>query len=62
MKANYMTYLFSLQKGKFRGDLLQVFQIIKGFDNLDVTHYIRLDSSDFTHTNGYKLVVKFYLK
>lgn len=37
---------------------MQVFKIIKGFSNHDLSSYTRLDQSDFTHNNGYQLMGK----
>ena len=48
--------LFNLTKRRLRGDLIQVFKIIKGHDELDVDKYFTLDRSNFTRNNGYKLI------
>ena len=48
--------LFNLTKRRLRGDLIQVFKILKGFDNLDADKFFTLDLSNFTRNNGYKLI------
>ena len=50
--------LFSLTKRRIRGDLIQVFKMLKGHDNLDVNKYFTVDQSNFTRNNGYKIVGK----
>ena len=48
--------LFNLTKRRLRGDLIQVFKMFKGHDNLDINKYFTLDQSNFTRNNGYKLI------
>ena len=50
--------LFNLSKRRLRGDLIQVFKILKGHDDLDIDKYFTLDHSNFTRNNGYKLIGK----
>ena len=50
--------LFSLPKRRLRGDLIQVFKIIKGLDNMAVDKYFTIDRSDYTRGNGYKIIRK----
>ena len=50
--------LFSLTKRRLRGDLIEVFKIIKGIDNMDMEKYFTIDTSNITRNNGYKIVGK----
>ena len=50
--------LFSLTQRRLRGDLIQVFKIIKGIDNMDCSKYFTLDVSNYTRGNGCKIVGK----
>ena len=50
--------LFSLTKRRLRGDLIEVFKIIKGIENIDMEKYFTIDTSNITRNNGYKIVGK----
>ena len=50
--------LFSLTKWRLRGDLIEVFKIIKGIENMDMEKYFTIDTSNITRNNGYKIVGK----
>ena len=50
--------LFSLSKRRIRGDLIEVFKIFKGFDNINVNDYLTVDRSNLTRNNGYKIIGK----
>ena len=50
--------LFSLTKRRLRGDLIEVFKIIKGIENMDIEKYFTIDTSNITRNNGYKIVGK----
>ena len=50
--------LFSLTKRRLRGDLIEVFKIIKGIENMDKEKYFTIDTSNITRNNGYKIVGK----
>ena len=50
--------LFSLTKRSLRGDLIEVFKIIKGIENMDMEKYFTIDTSNITRNNGYKIVGK----
>ena len=50
--------LFSLEKWRLRSDLIEVFKIVKGIENIDVEKYFMLDTSNTTRCNGYKIVGK----
>ncbi len=50
--------LFSLSKGRLRGDLIEVYKIFKGFDNIDVNDYFTIDRSNVNRNNGFKIVRK----
>ena len=50
--------LFPLTQRRLRGDLIQVFKIIKGIDNMDCSKYFTIDHSNYTRGNGCKIVGK----
>ena len=50
--------LFSLTKRSLRGDLIEVFKIIKGIENMDMEKYFTIDTSNITRNSGYKIVGK----
>ena len=50
--------LFSLSKRRLRGDLIEVFKIFKGFDNINVDDYFTVDRSNVTRNNRCKIVGK----
>lgn len=50
--------LFNLTKRRLRGDLIQVFKIFKGHDNLVANNFFTVDQSNFTRNNGYKIIGK----
>ena len=50
--------LFSLSKRRMRGDLIEVFKMLKGFVNVDVNDYFTLAQSRITRGNGYKIASK----
>ena len=50
--------LFPLTQRRLRGDLIQVFKIIKGIDNMDCSKYFTIDRSNYTRGNGCKIVGK----
>ena len=51
--------LFSLEKRRLRGDLIQTFKILKHVDNVNVHKLFTLNPSN-TRNNGLKLVAKHY--
>ena len=50
--------LFSLSKRRLRGDLIEVYKIFRGFDNINVNDYFTIDRSNSTRNNGFKIVGK----
>ena len=50
--------LYTLTQRRLRGDLIQVFKIIKGIDNMDCSKYFTIDRSNYTRGNGCKIVGK----
>ena len=50
--------LFSLSKRRLRGDLIEIFKMFKGFDNLNINDYLTVDRTHATRSNGYKIVGK----
>ena len=51
--------LFSLETRRLRGQLIEVFKILRGFDNIDYRCLFQL-SEGRTRNNGYKLELKRY--
>ena len=50
--------LFSLSKRRLRGDLIEVFKIVKGIENMNVEKYFTFDTANVTRNNGCKIVGK----
>ena len=50
--------LFPLTQRRLRGDLIQVFKIIKGIDNMNCSKYFTIDQSNYTRGNGCKIIGK----
>ena len=50
--------LFSLTKWRLKGNLVEVFKIIKGIENMDKEKYFTIDTSNITRNNEYKIVGK----
>ena len=49
--------LMNLQERRCRGDLIQVFKIVKGFDKLPFSHFFEISKSNIkTRGHKYKLV------
>ena len=47
--------LFTLTKRRLRGDLIQVYKIFRGHDNLNVEKYFTIDQLNYTRGNGHKI-------
>ncbi len=41
-----------------RGDLIEVYKIFRGFDNINVSDYFTIDRSNVTRSNGFKIIGK----
>ncbi len=50
--------LFSLEKRRLRGKLIECFKILKGLTNVDVNRLFLIDDSSRTRSNGVKLKYK----
>ena len=50
--------LFSLSTRRLRGDLIEVFKMFKGLDNVDINEYFTVSQSNVTRNNGYKIISK----
>jgi len=50
------TGLISMEKRRVRGDLIQVFNILKGVDKLDYSNFFEINFSSRTRGHNYKLV------
>ena len=51
--------LFSLSKRRMRGDLIEVFRIFKGFDNINADDYFQVNRSNRTRSNNsFKIIGK----
>src|SRR5881296_1328807 len=51
-----ITGLSTLEDRRNRGDLIEVFKILRGFSKVDYRHYFQLVNSSKTRGNKYKLV------
>jgi hypothetical protein len=47
--------LISIEKRQTRGDLIQVFKLIKGFDNVDYSNFFQLTSNSRTRGHKFKI-------
>ena len=52
------TGLISLEQRRVRGDLIQVFKMIKGFDKVNYKEFFEISSSSRTRGHSYKIVKK----
>ena len=50
--------LFSLCKRSLRGDLIEVFKIFRGFDNININDFVTTDLTSTTCNNGFKIIGK----
>lgn len=50
--------LFSLSSRRMRGDLIEVFKMFHGLDNVNINDYLNVNRSNNTRTNGFKLTGK----
>ena len=50
-----MLNLYSLEQRRERGDLIEVFKILKGFEGTDPDQYFKLANSDITRGHNLKL-------
>ena len=50
--------LYSLEKRRVRGDMIEVWKIMKGKENVDRASLFTLDTNGVTRNNGYKIVGK----
>ena len=50
--------LFSLSKRRMRGDLIEMFKIFKGFDNMNAENYFTLDQSITRRRHDFKVIGK----
>ena len=50
--------LFSLSKRRLRGDLIEVFKIFHGFDNININDYVTTDLTSIICNNGFKIIGK----
>ena len=50
--------LFSLSKRRLRGDLIELFKIFHGFDNVNINNYLNINRTSTTRSNGYKITGK----
>ena len=50
--------LFSLSKRRLRGDLIEIFKMFRGLDNVNIHDYLNVDERNITRSNGYKIFGK----
>ena len=48
--------LFSLEKRRLRGDLIELFKMFHGFDNVNISDYLTVDRERTTRNNGFKII------
>ena len=48
----------SLSKRRLRGDLVEVFEIFRNLNNININDYVTTDLSSITCNNGLKIIVK----
>ena len=47
--------LYTLKQRRAQGDMIQVFRIVKGLDNMNPNKYFQFDTTEATRNNGYKI-------
>ena len=52
--------LFSLSKRRLRGDLIEIFKMFRGLDNVNIHDYLNVDERNITRNNGYKIIGKHF--
>ena len=52
--------LFSLEKRRLRGDLIEVFKILNGFENINVENLFDIEREGITRANGWKIKGKHF--
>ena len=50
--------LFSLSKRRLRWDLIELFQIFRGLDDININDYVTTDLTNTTRNNGYEIIDK----
>ncbi len=50
--------LYSLEKRRLRGDMIEVFKIIHDFDNVSISDYLVVDRERSKRNNGFKITGK----
>ena len=50
--------LFSLSTRRMRGDIIELFKMFHGLDNVNINDYVTVDSRSNTRSNGYKIAGK----
>ncbi len=58
MRGNYKPNLFSLEKRRLTGKLIECFKVPKGFTNVDANKLFSNNNSSRTRSNGEKLRYK----
>lgn len=52
--------LFSLSTRRLRGDLIETFKMFRGFDNVNIHHYLNVNQASMTRNNGFKITGKHF--
>ena len=52
--------LTSLETRRIRGDLIEVFKIMKGFDNIEIEKFFRLEGKGRARGHNYKIYKKLF--
>ena len=50
--------LFNLSKRRLRGNLIEIIEIFRSFDNIGINDYVTTDLTNTNRNNGFKIIRK----